>query len=65
MEIYEDLIVNVGPGARVGQGKIELRRILTFDPPGVEADPVLALEMNDSSLQVLHRALGKYLESYS
>ena len=65
MEIYEDLLVTVVPGARGGQGRVELRHIRSFDPPEVEADPVLALEMKDSSLQVLHRELGKYLDSLS
>ena len=65
MNIYEDLIVNVVPGAREGQGRVEWRRILSLDPPEVEADPVLAWEMQDSSLQVLHLALGKYLDRLS
>ncbi len=63
MEIYEDLIVAVGPGAQGGRGRIEFRRILSFDPPEVEADPVHALEAMDSSLEKLHRELGKYLDS--
>ena len=63
MEIYEDLTVTVVPGAQWGQGRVECKRLLSFDPPEVAAEPVLALEMKDSSLQVLHRELGKYLDS--
>ena len=40
-----------------------MRRIRSFDPPELEAEPVEAWEMNDSSLKVLHRELGKYLDN--